>query len=69
MILKVINKFSNKINLNEIGNKDYSTKNRNSGLGLNYISKIKNKNIKTNIQIVNNLFIASIEYEIKENKK
>lgn len=69
MILKVINKFSNNINLNEIGNKAYSTKNRNSGLGLNYISKIKNKNIKTNMQIVNNLFIASIEYKIKENKK
>ena len=65
MILKVINKFSNNVNLNEIGNKDYSTKNRNSGVGLNYISKIKNKNIKNKISIVNNLFIASIEYKIK----
>lgn len=66
MILKVINKFSNSVNLTEIGNKDYSTKNRNSGLGLNYISKIKNKNIKTTMQIVNNLFITSIEYKVKE---
>lgn len=66
MLLKVINKFSNNVNLNEIGNKDYSTKNRNSGLGLNYISKIKNKNIKTKMQIVNNLFIASIEYKVTE---
>lgn len=66
MILKVINKFSNNVNLTEIGNKDYSTKNRNSGLGLNYISKIKNKNIKTKMQIVNNLFITSIEYKNNE---
>lgn len=64
MILKVINKFSNNINLNEIGNKDYSTKNRNSGIGLNYVNKIKNKNITTKIQIVNNLFISIIEYKI-----
>lgn len=69
MIIKVINKFSNNVNLNEIGNKDYSTKNRNSGLGLNYIKNIKNKNINTKMQIVNNLFIASIEYEVKERKK
>lgn len=69
MILKVINKFSNNVNLNEIGQKDYSTKNRNSGLGLNYIKNIKNKNINTKIQIVNNLFIASIEYKVKEIKK
>ena len=66
MLLKVINKFSNNVDINEIGNKDYSTKNRNSGLGLNYIRKIKNKNIKTKIQIVNNLFIANIEYKTKE---
>lgn len=66
MMIKVINKFSNNVNLNEIGNKDYSTKNRNSGIGLNYISKIKNKNIKTKIQIVNNLFITMIEYKSKK---
>lgn len=63
MMIKIINKFSNNVNLNEIGNKDYSTKNRNSGIGLSYVSKIKNRKIKTKIQIVNNLFIADVEYK------
>ena len=65
--IKVINPFNNIIDLNELGKKNYSTKKYKSGLGLNYISKIKNNNIKTKIQIINNLYISEIVYKLKNN--
>ena len=44
--IEIINTFSNKIDLDKLGNKDYSTKKEKSGIGLNYIKNLKKKNIK-----------------------
>ncbi len=57
--IEIINTFSNDIDLNEIGNKNYSTKERNSGLGLNHIKNLNSK-IKIKTEIINNLFKVSI---------
>lgn len=59
--IEVINTFSNDINLEEIGNFNYSTKKRNSGLGLHYIINL-NKKIKIKKEIINNLFKISITF-------
>lgn len=61
--IKIINSINNIIDVNSLYKKGYSTKKIKSGIGLNYISKIKNKNIKLSTQIVNNLFISSINYK------
>ena len=60
----IINKFSNRIDINKIGNKNYSTKKLKSGLGLNYINKVKGNKIKTNFKIINDLFISEVVYNI-----
>jgi len=58
-IINIMNTFSNDIDLEKIGNKDYSTKNRGSGIGLNYLKKQKNKfTIKQTI--INNIFSSEI---------
>lgn len=59
MFIDIINTFTNEINLEEIGNKNYSTKNRERGLGLNYINKL-NKNIKIKKEIMHDLFKITI---------
>lgn len=59
--ISILNNFNNEIDLDLIGNKKYSTKKRNSGIGLNYIKKIQNKNIKVYYNIENNVFISKIE--------
>lgn len=58
--IEVINNFNNLIDTSKIGHKDYSTKERNSGIGLNYVSKIKNKNIKVDYIVINNIFKSII---------
>lgn len=65
-IINIMNTFSNDIDLEKIGNKDYSTKNRGSGIGLNYIKKQKNK-FKIKQTIINNIF--SSEIIINKNEK
>lgn len=60
--IEIINKFKNKININKLGRKNYSTKEIKSGLGLNYINNLKNKHIKTKYKIIDNLFISEIKY-------
>lgn len=60
--VSIINCFKNTVDLNKIGKKNYSTKKYKSGIGLDYISRIKNNNIKVNFKIVNNLFISKIVY-------
>lgn len=69
IVMKVINKYNNSINLEKIGTKNYSTKKIKSGLGLNYISKLKNKNISTKMEIINDLFITHIFYQVKKRTK
>lgn len=61
--IRIINTFLNQIDLDEITKKHYSTKKRKSGIGLNYISELKNKKINVNYEIVNNLFISRIIYK------
>ena len=63
--IRISNKYINNIDINKIGNKNYSTKEYKSGLGLNYIKKVTNSKIKVNFKIINNLFITDILYSIK----
>ncbi len=53
------NNFSGTLDINLLGNKNYSTKNRESGLGLHSISK--QKLITINYQIRNNEFITTLK--------
>ena len=55
----ILNTFNNQIDLNNISNKNYSTKGPNRGLGLNY-TKFLNKEIKIKTSIINNLFKTEI---------
>ena len=63
--ITITNSFINKIDTTEIGNKNYSTKNKKSGLGLNYIKRINNERIKVKLSIINDLFITKIIYKAK----
>lgn len=59
--MKVINKFSNAVDIDRMLINNYSTKKRSSGLGLNYLYGLKNKGINTKINIVDDTFIVSID--------
>lgn len=61
--IQIINTFNNIINVTKIGQKNYSTKEFKSGIGLNYIKNIKNSNIKVKFKIIDNLFITDIIYQ------
>ncbi|MBQ3020801.1 MAG: GHKL domain-containing protein [Bacilli bacterium] len=63
--MRIYNNFKNNVDVNKIGKKNYSTKEYKSGLGLNYINKLKNNNIKVSYKIVNNLFITDLIYKEK----
>lgn len=65
--IEIINKFTNIIDLKKIGEKNYSTKQYKSGIGLNYISKLAKPNISVNFKIMNDIFITDILY--KKNSK
>lgn len=60
--IKIGNTFKNSIDIDKIGNKYYSTKNRGSGLGLFSIKK--NKFIQEKITIINDIYF--IELQIKK---
>lgn len=59
IFIKVGNNFINDIDLVEIGNKYYSTKNNGRGLGL--FSIIKNEDINEKIEIINNIYYITLE--------
>ena len=63
--ITIKNKFSNKIDLNKISKKNYSTKEYKSGIGLNYIKNLKNPNINVKYNIINDLFITKVTYNTK----
>ena len=67
--IKVINCFNNALNADDIGKKNYSTKKRKSGIGLYYLKKLNNKNIKIKNNIINNLFFVTITYYAKNNEE
>lgn len=58
-IIEIINTFDNEIDLNRIGDHNYSTKNRGSGIGLDYIKKL-NKHLRIEKEIIQNLFKITI---------
>ena len=58
--VKIYNKFVNRLDTEKLGNKNYSTKTRKSGIGLNYIKNLENKNIFVNYSIINDLFISEM---------
>jgi two-component system sensor histidine kinase AgrC len=59
---------SEKININKIGKKGYSTKGKNRGNGIFLIENLikNNKDIKTTNKIINNYFIQEINIKYKE---
>lgn len=59
IVIEIINPFINDVNLNQIDNKNYSTKRKTTGLGLNHIKNL-NKKIKVKKEIIYNLFKVSI---------
>jgi len=61
--IQIINKYNNDVDINKIGKKNYSTKEIKSGIGLNYIKKIKSPKIKVDFKIINDLFISRIKYK------
>ncbi len=62
IIIKVGNNFCNSIDIDQLGIKYYSTKNRDSGLGL--FSIMRNKLVKEKINIINDFYY--IELQIKK---
>ena len=58
IIIEVMNTFSGKINIDNIGKKEYTTKTKGHGIGL--YSLLNKKSIKLDLTIKNNYFISSI---------
>lgn len=59
------NSFSNILDLEEIGKRNFTTKSKGHGIGLNYVKNLKTLEIKN--EIINNTFIAKIK--LKKAKK
>ena len=66
--INVMNTFNNSIDLDKIGNKNYSTKKIKSGIGLNYLNRQKNK-FAIQQSIRDNIFITEIIINNTQNKK
>lgn len=60
LCIKIINTFKDALDIDKLGDKNYSTKKIKSGIGLNYISR-HNKSIQIKKEIINNLFIVSMQ--------
>lgn len=64
IIFIIKNSFSNCVNLEEIGNRNYSTKGKNHGIGL--FSILLKKEVKTSVKVINDLFETEIKvYKLK----
>ena len=63
--INIKNSFSSQIDMEKLGNVNYTTKGQNHGIGL--FSIFKNKDVKTNIKINNDIFesIVLVKKEIK----
>ena len=64
IIAEIKNSFSQNINVDNLGNKNYSTKNTFRGLGL--FSAFRDKEAILSIKIVNDMFVCKIS--VKKNK-
>lgn len=61
IIIKIVNPFKNQIDIENIGSKNYSTKDKKRGIGLFSLTKLLNKNnVVLKRRIINNMFITSI---------
>lgn len=58
LCVEIKNTFSNDLNIDELGNRNYSTKGKNHGLGL--FSALRNNEATMEVKVINNLFIAKI---------
>lgn len=65
LTIKIMNTFKDCLDLDLIGSKNYSTKKIKSGIGLNYLNKLKMKNFKIKKEIINNIFIVSLFVTLK----
>ncbi len=60
--IKIINTFKGSLNIDKLGNKNYTTKENGNGLGL--FSILLTKNIKLDIKIIEDMFISSISLKL-----
>ena len=60
IIFQIMNKVNNDLNLDKIGTYKYSTKQKKSGIGLNYLFTKTNKIIKICPKIINDYYISEI---------
>ncbi len=60
IIFEIANSFCSTIDLEKLFDSEYSTKNRGTGIGLNYIASLKSTGIKTSVEIRSNFFILRI---------
>lgn len=65
--INILNTFCNELDLDKYGEKNYSTKKRGSGIGVNYLKRQKNSKFTIQQSIRENIFISEIV--IKHNKK
>ena len=63
LLFEIKNNFSETLDLEKLGTKNYTTKKEGHGIGLNYL--IKNRSVKLNTNIINNFFCAELELELK----
>ena len=61
--MEIRNSFNEIINVDELGNKDYSTKGKKHGMGL--FSIIRNSEAKVKFSIVNDFFITTVSVKKK----
>lgn len=64
IVIEIKNSFSDRIDLDNIGNFNYSTKSKKRGLGL--FSALREKEVVMDIKVVNNMFMTKLE--AKKNK-
>lgn len=65
IIIEIKNTFSSTIDLDIIGNKNYSTKGSKRGLGL--FSALRNNEVTLKVNIINNLFICKLSVQKNKN--
>ena len=63
--IKIMNTFKDILDLERLGTKKYSTKEKQSGIGLNYLNKIIKQDLKIKKEIINNVFIVSLSIPLK----
>lgn len=62
LVVEIKNSFSEMVNMDNLGHKHYSTKSKSRGLGLYYI--LRNNEVKSDVKIVNDLFVCKLSTKI-----